>query len=275
MNFFKPYSGGFGGWLGIWKAMNGSAELSKIKVGSFSNYFTDEKVCSGLIMQFSFGNNYVKDFMKLLIHNKNFANTIKNITMDDIINDNDESSITIKVKDEIIKIDFRYKLITCKGKTFYYLDDFVIKEKEKNKTNSTRVTKEAMEHFMKGKAAHTSYIQLLQFALLLLKPYAMNYEAGCQFIQHIHQSVGEVRSLDELMSQVLTCEDMDVKYWARDVQVCGGNSIFAFEALQLWKKVKAGDKGLESLVNLFSLMKIKQEIVTEAAEAVSDGWIVD
>lgn len=241
-------------------------------IGYFQNYLSDKLICLKLKNHYYHGNNYIKDFIRLLKNNTAFAQIIDNITMDNIINDNDESSITVKIKGETIKIDFRYKLIIYNGKKFYYSDDYIIKEEETDKSKSKRA---AMEHFMKGNAAHTSYIQLLQFALLLLKPYATNYEAGCQFVQHIHQSVGEVRALDELMFQVLMCEEVDVKYWAREVQAFGGNGTFALDVLQLWKKVKAGDEGLESLVNLFSLMGIEQEIVTEAAGATSDQWIVD
>ncbi len=123
-------------------------------------------------------------------------------------------------------------------------------------------------HFMKGKGAHTSYIQLLQFVLLLLKPYAKNYEAGNQFIKWIHRSVEEGRTLDELMTTVLQCKEADVQHWVREMQAYGGNNIFVLDALQLLQKVKAGDKGLESLVNLFSLMGITQKLIAEAADAV-------
>ena len=101
----------------------------------------------------------------------------------------------------------------------------------------TPLTKEEKieNHFMKGKGAHTSYIQLLQFVLLLLKPYAKNYEAGNQFIECIHRSVEEENDLDVLM---------------------------------LWQRMEAGDEGLEAVINFFSFLDMKQEIIEEAAEAV-------
>lgn len=123
-------------------------------------------------------------------------------------------------------------------------------------------------HFMKGKGAHTSYIQLLQFVLLLLKPYAKNYEAGNQFIECIHRSVEEGNDLDVLMTKVLQCEEADMTHWAKEVQSYGGNGILALDVLMLWQRMEAGDEGLEAVINFFSFLDMKQEIIEEAAEAV-------
>ena len=123
-------------------------------------------------------------------------------------------------------------------------------------------------HFMKGKGAHTSYIQLLQFVLLLLKPYAKNYEAGNQFIECIHRSVEEGNDLDVLMTKVLQCEEADMTHWAKEVQAYGGNGILALDVLMLWQRMEAGDEGLEAVINFFSFLDMKQEIIEEAAEAV-------
>lgn len=123
-------------------------------------------------------------------------------------------------------------------------------------------------HFMKGKGAHTSYIQLLQFVLLLLKPYAKNYEAGNQFIECIHRSVEEGNDLDVLMTKVLQCEEADMTHWAKEVQAYGGNVILALDVLMLWQRMEAGDEGLEAVINFFSFLDMKQEIIEEAAEAV-------
>lgn len=122
-------------------------------------------------------------------------------------------------------------------------------------------------HFMKGKAAHTSYIHLLQFALLLLKPYAKNYEEGNRFIECIYRSIGEGKALDELMSQVLQCEEADMTHWAKEVQAYGGNGILALDVLLLWQRMEAGDKGLEAVINFFAFLNINQKIIEEAAEA--------
>ena len=123
-------------------------------------------------------------------------------------------------------------------------------------------------HFMKGKGAHTSYIQLLQFVLLLLKPYAKNYEAGNQFIECIHRSVEEENDLDVLMTKVLQCEEADMTHWAKEVQAYGGNGILALDVLMLWQRMEAGDEGLEAVINFFSFLDMKQEIIEEAAKAV-------
>ena len=123
-------------------------------------------------------------------------------------------------------------------------------------------------HFMKGKGAHTSYIQLLQFVLLLLKPYAKNYEAGNQFIECIHRSVEEGNDLDVLMTKVLQCEEADMTHWAKEVQTYGGNGILALDVLMLWQRMEAGDEGLKAVINFFSFLDMKQEIIEEAAEAV-------
>ena len=134
----------------------------------------------------------------------------------------------------------------------------------------TPLTKEEKieNHFMKGKGAHTSYIQLLQFVLLLLKPYAKNYEAGNQFIECIHRSVEEENDLDVLMTKVLQCEEADMTHWAKEVQAYGGNVILALDVLMLWQRMEAGDEGLEAVINFFSFLDMKQEIIEEAAEAV-------
>lgn len=134
----------------------------------------------------------------------------------------------------------------------------------------TPLTKEEKieNHFMKGKGAHTSYIQLLQFVLLLLQPYAKNYEAGNQFIECIHRSVEEGNDLDVLMTKVLQCEEADMTHWAKEVQTYGGNGILALDVLLLWQRMEAGDEGLEAVINFFSFLDMKQEIIEEAAEAV-------
>ena len=123
-------------------------------------------------------------------------------------------------------------------------------------------------HFMKGKGAHTSYIQLLQFVLLLLKPYAKNYEAGNQFIECIHRSVEEGNDLDVLMTKVLQCEEADMTHWAKEVQAYGGNGILALDVLMLCQRMEAGDEGLKAVINFFSFLDMKREIIKEAAEAV-------
>ncbi len=127
--------------------------------------------------------------------------------------------------------------------------------------------KEIENHFMKGKAARTSYIQLLQFVLLLLKPYAKNQEAGNRFLDCIHRSVGAGNTLDELMTQVLECEEKDLHHWLQEVSDCGGNGNLALDALLLWQRLEVGEEGLESLTNFFTMAAIDQAVIKEAAEA--------
>ncbi len=127
--------------------------------------------------------------------------------------------------------------------------------------------KEIENHFMKGKAARTSYIQLLQFVLLLLKPYAKNQEAGNRFLDCIHRSVGAGNTLDELMTQVLECEEKDLHHWLQEVSDCGGNGSLALDALLLWQRLEVGEDGLESLTNFFTMAAIDQAVIKEAAEA--------
>lgn len=100
------------------------------EVGYLQNYLSDEYICMRLKNHYYHGNNYIKDFIRLLKNNTAFAQIIDNITMDNIINDNDESSITIKIKGETIKIDFRYKLIIYKDKKIIILMTILSRKKK-------------------------------------------------------------------------------------------------------------------------------------------------
>lgn len=122
-------------------------------------------------------------------------------------------------------------------------------------------------HFMKGKQERTSYIRLLQFVLYLLKPCAANLEAGNRFVECIHRSVEESASLDELMTQVLECEEKDLRQWIKEVLSCGGSGVLALDALLLRQRVEAGEEGLVSLSNFFTMAAIDQNVVKDAAEA--------
>lgn len=67
-------------------------------IGYFQNYLSDKLICLKLKNHYYHGNNYIKDFIRLLKNNTAFAQIIDNITMDNIINDNDESLSMIMMK---------------------------------------------------------------------------------------------------------------------------------------------------------------------------------
>ena len=99
------------------------------KNGRFKNYINDKKLCSKLNSIFYFGgNNYIKDFINIIKNNKDFSNEIKDISIDNIVNDNDATSITINMKNRVIKIDFKNKLIYDYGTNTMlgYNNNFVI-----------------------------------------------------------------------------------------------------------------------------------------------------
>lgn len=111
------------------------AELGKI--GRTREYFSDKKLCSKLNDLFYYGgNNYIKDFIQIIKNNKNFNNEIRNITIANIVDDKDETSISIILKDKLIKIDFKNKTIYgYNNNTFIYKNNFIlipINNKEKS-----------------------------------------------------------------------------------------------------------------------------------------------
>ena len=70
------------------------------------------------------------------------------------------------------------------------------------------------------------------------------------------------------MTKVLQCEEADMTHWAKEVQAYGGNGILALDVLMLCQRMEAGDEGLKAVINFFSFLDMKQEIIKEAAEAV-------
>lgn len=107
------------------------------KVGEFSTFFKNKYFRICLDYQFYYGNDYVKDFMKLIKANTEFNKTIENITVDDIVNDENDSEISIKTKDTEIKVDLKNKKVYgYKKKDFCYSDDFVLKPITKTNSNT-------------------------------------------------------------------------------------------------------------------------------------------
>ena len=122
---------------------NGFLEkLSELKkIGRFSDYIDNEKTCVRLNHHFYHGNKYIKNFLNLIKNNSDFANYIKDITIENIVNDNNEYIISIKKNNEIFKVDLKNKKISnYKNKNFVYGDDYIIKLDE-SKNISKPITK--------------------------------------------------------------------------------------------------------------------------------------
>ena len=108
--------------------------LNKIKKlsknGNFDNYFSSKDVANYLTRAFVFGNDKVYDLLSLIKNNSLLNNYIKNISINDIIEDNDNDSISFKTKEGIIKIDFNKKNIVVKNtKRYSFSDNFVVNNK--------------------------------------------------------------------------------------------------------------------------------------------------
>lgn len=107
------------------------------EVGKFSTFFKNKYFRICLDYQFYYGNDYVKDFMKLIKANTDFNKSIENITVDDIVNDENDNEISIKTKDTEIKVDLKNKKVYgYKKKDFCYSDDFVLKPITKTNSNT-------------------------------------------------------------------------------------------------------------------------------------------
>lgn len=108
--------------------------LNKIKKltanGNFDNYFNSKDVSNYLTRAFVFGNDKVYDLLSLIKNNSLLSNHIKDISVNDIIEDNDSNSISFKTKEGIIKIDFNKKSIVVKNvKQYSFSDSFVVNNK--------------------------------------------------------------------------------------------------------------------------------------------------
>ena len=108
--------------------------LNKIKKltknGNFDNYFNSKDVSNYLTRAFVFGNDKVYDLLSLIKNNSLLSNHIKDISINDIIEDNDSNSISFKTKEGIIKIDFNKKSIVVKNvKQYSFSDSFVVNDK--------------------------------------------------------------------------------------------------------------------------------------------------
>lgn len=108
--------------------------LNKIKKltknGNFDNYFNSKDVSNYLTRAFVFGNDKVYDLLSLIKNNSLLSNYIKDISVNDIIEDNDSNSISFKTKEGIIKIDFNKKSIVVKNvKQYSFSDSFVVNDK--------------------------------------------------------------------------------------------------------------------------------------------------
>ena len=70
------------------------------------------------------------------------SNHIKDISVNDIIEDNDNNSISFKTKEGIIKIDFNKKSIVVKNvKRYSFSDSFVVNDKEGVNNNKKKEEK--------------------------------------------------------------------------------------------------------------------------------------
>ena len=122
------------------------------------------------------------------------------------------------------------------------------------------------DHYMKETEESLSYINLLVFTFLLLKKYAVKPGEGARFINRVRKSIGVEESLKELVAAELSDGNINVQ-WIKDVKDAEAESIFAVEAILLYEQMQAGEKGLEQLVRIFTLLGCDEELVSEAAEA--------
>ena len=142
-------------------------------------------------------------------------------------------------------------------------EKMISKEYTQAQTDATKME----NHFMKGKDARISYVQMLQLVQLLMKPYADQKDDGIRFTENIYQAIGEMPPFEELLAKVLQCEERDVEHWAKEVREADGNAFFALDALLLWYQMNAGDRGLQALTEFFCVLSMNQDLVTEAAQA--------
>lgn len=120
--------------------------LDKIKKltknGNFDNYFSSKDVANYLTRAFVFGNDKVYDLLSLIKNNSLLSNHIKDISINDIIEDNDSNSISFKTKEGIIKIDFNKKSIVVKNvKQYSFSDSFVVNNKAGANNNKKKEEK--------------------------------------------------------------------------------------------------------------------------------------
>ena len=106
-----------------------TAKKNELKtIGNFSDFFVDKFLCISLNDHFYNNYEYMKDLLYLLKNNKDFAGLVKNITINSIIADNDNTSISFNINKNIFKINFKNKTINnYKNKNFIYGDDYIIK----------------------------------------------------------------------------------------------------------------------------------------------------
>ena len=104
-------------------------------IGYFQNYLNDEYTCMRLKNHYYHGNNYIKEFISILKNNNGLVKLIKNITIDDTITDDNESTISIKLPDTTISIDLKNKKVTgYTEKEMQYSDDYILTPiEDKNK----------------------------------------------------------------------------------------------------------------------------------------------
>ena len=111
-------------------------------IGYFQNYLNDELICLTLKNHYYHGNNYIKEFISILKNNNGLVKLIKNITIDDTINDDDESTISIKLPDTTISIDLKNKKVPgYTEKEMQYSDDYVLTPVEDKDKLSTVIEK--------------------------------------------------------------------------------------------------------------------------------------
>lgn len=126
MNILKKYPD-----LEVEVAESRNNELEK--VDRLSNYFSKKYVWVCLNYLYYNGNNYIMDFMKLIKANPGLAKAIKDISVNDIVKDDIDSNISIRLKGGLIKIDLENKKVDAgyKKEKFYYSNDFLLKSIKK------------------------------------------------------------------------------------------------------------------------------------------------
>ena len=126
-------------------------------------------------------------------------------------------------------------------------------------------------HYMNGKNDAESYLNLLIFAYLLLKPNSKKLEDGARFIERIRKAVDLSAKLELLLSQQISGENVDLAKWIEDIKTAGASAVLAVDIILLFDQMKAGDKGLEAISRLFSAANYTEDMISEALEAAK--WI--
>ena len=114
------------------------AELANI--GDFTKFFENRDIGEKLNHSFYCGNTQLTALIDTIKLNLKIASVLKHATSTDIIEDDDENSITFKTSKGNLKIDFTNKTVTIGNSTFRYTKDGKIVE-ESCKDNAALLSK--------------------------------------------------------------------------------------------------------------------------------------